>query len=144
MKSKKSTGELLHEIATTKQDFESFANENKDEFDEFDSRDYLNRLLVTKNLQPTDIIRRSGLERSYVYHILNGERKNPSQGKVIALCIAFELTVEQTQRLLRSWKLPVLYPRNQRDSIILYGLEQGSSVGEMNEALYDAGFELLE
>lgn len=52
MKSKKSTGELLHEIATTKQDFESFANENKDEFDEFDSRDYLNRLLNTKNLQP--------------------------------------------------------------------------------------------
>lgn len=87
MKSKKSTGELLHEIATTKQDFESFANENKDEFDEFDSRDYLNRLLNMKNLQPTDIIRRSGLERSYVYHILNGERKNPSQGKVIALCI---------------------------------------------------------
>ena len=87
----KSTGELLHEIATTKQDFESFANENKDEFDEFDSRDYLNRLLVTKNLQPTDIIRRSGLERSYVYHIINGERKNPSQGKVIALCIALSL-----------------------------------------------------
>ena len=50
MKSKKSTGELLHEIATTKQDFESFANENKDEFDEFDSRDYLNRLLNMKNL----------------------------------------------------------------------------------------------
>lgn len=48
MKSKKSTGELLHEIATTKQDFESFANENKDEFDEFDSRDYLNRLLNMK------------------------------------------------------------------------------------------------
>ena len=51
MKSKKSTGELLHEIATTKQDFESFANENKDEFDEFDSRDYLNRLLNMKNLR---------------------------------------------------------------------------------------------
>ena len=28
-----------------------------------------------ENYQPTDIIRRSGLERSYVYHILNGERK---------------------------------------------------------------------
>ena len=140
MKSKKSTGELLHEIATTKQDFESFANENKDEFDEFDSRDYLNRLLVTKNLQPTDIIRRSGLERSYVYHIINGERKNPSQGKVIALCIAFELTVEQTQRLLRSWKLP----RNQRDSIILYGISRKMSVMEINEHLLILNFELLE
>ena len=73
-----------------------------------------------KNLQPTDIIRRSGLERSYVYHILNGERKNPSQGKVIALCIAFELTVEQTQRLLRSWKLPVLYPRNQLKALRIF------------------------
>lgn len=141
MKSKKSTGELLHEIATTKQNFESFANENKDEFD---SRDYLNRLLVTKNLQPTDIIRRSGLERSYVYHIINGERKNPSQGKVIALCIAFELTVEQTQRLLRSWKLPVLYPRNQRDSIILYGISRKMSVMEINEHLLNLNFELLE
>ena len=144
MKSKKSTGELLHEIATTKQDFESFANENKDEFDEFDSRDYLNRLLNTKNLQPTDIIRRSGLERSYVYHILNGERKNPSQGKVIALCIVFELTVEQTQRLLRSWKLPVLYPRNQQDSIILYGISRKMSVMEINEHLLNLHFELLE
>lgn len=144
MKSKKSTGELLHEIATTKQDFESFANENKDEFDEFDSRDYLNRLLNMKNLQPTDIIRRSGLERSYVYHILNGERKNPSQGKVIALCIAFELTVEQTQRLLRSWKLLVLYPRNQRDSIILYGISRKMSVMEINEHLLNLNFELLE
>ena len=134
MKSKKSTGELLHEIATTKQNFESFANENKDEFDEFDSRDYLNRLLVTKNLQPTDIM----------YHIINGERKNPSQGKVIALCIAFELTVEQTQRLLRSWKLPVLYPRNQRDSIILYGISRKMSVMEINEHLLNLNFELLE
>ena len=129
MKSKKSTGELLHEIATTKQDFESFANENKDEFDEFDSRDYLNRLLNMKNLQPTDIIRRSGLERSYVYHILNGERKNPSQGKVIALW---------------SWKLPVLYPRNQRDSIILYGISRKMSVMEINEHLLNLNFELLE
>ena len=97
MKSKKSTGELLHEIATTKQDFESFANENKDEFDEFDSRDYLNRLLNMKNLQPTDIIRRSGLERSYVYHILNGERKNPSQGK---MCIRDRSILFAVLRLL--------------------------------------------
>ena len=50
MKSKKSTGELLHEIATTKQDFESFANENKDEFDEFDSRDYLNRKIYSPRI----------------------------------------------------------------------------------------------
>ena len=104
----------------------------------------MNRLLVKKNLQPTDIIRRSGLERSYVYHIINGERKNPSQGKVIALCIAFELTVEQTQRLLRSWKLPVLYPRNQRDSIILYGISRKMSVMEINEHLLNLNFELLE
>lgn len=63
---------------------------------------------------------------------------------MIALCIAFELTVEQTQRLLRSWKLPVLYPRNQRDSIILYGISRKMSVMEINEHLLNLNFELLE
>ena len=82
--------------------------------------------------------------RSYVYHILNGERKNPSRSKLLAICVAMKMDIKETQYFLRAAQVPVLYPRNQRDCIILYGLEQGASVMELNETLYTMQFELLE
>ena len=55
-----------------------------------------------------------------------------------------KMDIKETQYFLRAAQVPVLYPRNQRDCIILYGLEQGASVMELNETLYTMQFELLE
>lgn len=139
----KPTGELL-QILKKSNSVKQYMAENQDEFMHIDIAEYLEKIIQEKHLKRADIVKDSGLDRSYVYHILNGERQNPSRDKLLAICAAMKLNIEETQYFLRAVGVSVLYPRNQRDSIILYGLEQGSSVGEMNEALYDAGFKLLE
>lgn len=143
LKFQKQTEELLEGLKKAN-NLENYVLENQDEFMQVDIAEYLENIIREKQLKRSQIVKDSGLDRSYVYHILNGERQNPSRDKLLAICAAMKLNIEETQYFLRAVGVSVLYPRNQRDSIILYGLEQGSSVGEMNEALYDAGFELLE
>ena len=122
-KFQKQTEELLEGLKKAN-NLENYVLENQDEFMQVDIAEYL--------------------DRSYVYHILNGERKNPSRSKLLAICVAMKMDIKETQYFLRAAQVPVLYPRNQRDCIILYGLEQGASVMELNETLYTMQFELLE
>ncbi len=139
----KPTGELL-QILKKSNSVKQYMAENQDEFMHIDIAEYLEKIIQEKHLKRADIVRDSGLDRSYVYHILNGERKNPSRSKLLAICVAMKMDIKETQYFLRAAQVPVLYPRNQRDCIILYGLEQGASVMEINETLYTMQFELLE
>ncbi len=140
---KKTTEELL-KLLEKQKDVYHFLDDNEEEFVEFQVKEYLNEVLEKKGLKRADVVKNSGLDRSYVYHIFSGERENPSRNKMLAICIAMDLTTEETQRLLRALTLPILYPRNQRDSIILFGLNHHLSVMEVNEHLYELSFELLE
>lgn len=139
----KPTGELL-QILKKSNSVKQYMAENQDEFMHIDIAEYLEKIIQEKHLKRSQIVKDSGLDRSYVYHILNGERKNPSRSKLLAICVAMKMDIKETQYFLRAAQVPVLYPRNQRDCIILYGLEQGASVMEINETLYTMQFELLE
>ena len=46
--------------------------------------EYFNQLIQEKNLNRSEIIERSEIERTYCYHILNGT-KNPSRDKILCL-----------------------------------------------------------
>lgn len=142
-KFQKQTEELLEGLKKAN-NLENYVLENQDEFMQVDIAEYLENSIREKQLKRSQIVKDSGLDRSYVYHILNGERKNPSRSKLLAICVAMKMDIKETQYFLRAAQVPVLYPRNQRDCIILYGLEQGASVMELNETLYTMQFELLE
>ena len=142
-KFQKQTEELLEGLKKAN-NLEKYVLENQDEFLQVDIAEYLENIIREKQLKRSQIVKDSGLDRSYVYHILNGERKNPSRSKLLAICVAMKMDIKETQYFLRAAQVPVLYPRNQRDCIILYGLEQGVSVMELNETLYTMQFELLE
>ena len=98
--------------------------------------EYLTKLIEEKNLTPD-------LDKGYVYDILAG-KKNPSRDKVLALCFAMSLSADEVQKLLKSTGYAPLYVRMERDSILLFGLEHGLSVMEVNELLYEMRHELLE
>lgn len=139
----KSTGELFFELKAEK-NLKNYLSRNKDEF-VLPLDKYLNNLLMKKKLEVTDIIKNSGLNRGYVYQIFEGRKKNPSRIKMLAIGIAMELNLEETQYLLRYAKLAPLYPRNQWDSIIISAIEQNLNVIETNELLHELGeTELLE
>lgn len=137
----KDTDELFAELKSTS-DIENYLNRNQNEF-AVPLHEYLTNLLLEKNLSRSEIIRQSGLNREYAYHIFAGERKNPSRPKVLALGLAMGLSLDEVQYLLKYAKHSPLYPRNPWDSVIIFAVGQRMSVLETNILLHQAGETLL-
>ena len=85
-KFQKQTEELLEGLKKAN-NLENYVLENQDEFMQVDIAEYLENIIREKQLKRSQIVKDSGLDRSYVYHILNGERKNPSRSKLLAICV---------------------------------------------------------
>ena len=92
---------------------------------------YLKKLLKEKDVTPSEVIKRSRIERTYCYQIFNG-RKKPGRDKLLAISLALSLTLEETQRLLGIAKEGVLYVKSRRDSIIIYAINNKMSVLDTN------------
>lgn len=135
---KKSTMELMELLKTTK-NISQFMDSVEDELiPEQNAGEYLNEAMEKRHLKKSEVIRKSGLDRGYAYDILSG-KKEPSRDKVLALCIAMELDVEEVQTLLKSTGYPILYARVERDSIILFALQNKLPLNDINELLYEMG-----
>ena len=92
--------------------------------------EYLKNLLDEKHLNKSEIIKQSGLNREYAYHIIEGNRKNPSRPKVLAIGMAMGLNLDEMQYLLKYAKQNPLYPRDPWDSVIIFAIEQRLNVLE--------------
>ena len=94
------------------------------------------------HLNAEDLTRMLLLSRSYVYQLIQGERR-PSRDVVICLAFVFHLSVAETQMLLRSAQRGALYPKVHRDACLIYGLEQKLSLQEACELLQKEYEDLL-
>ncbi len=138
----KSTDELIHEIKTST-DILDYLEKNSAEMQVDSLPEYLKDWLRRKGLSKADVVRRSNLNRAYVYQIFLG-RKYPSRDKVIALAFGLGLDSDETQTLLKQAGYRELYPRDPRDALLLYSLSRGETILQANEALYDHNIEVLE
>jgi len=104
--------------------------------------EYLNRLCADKGLVKADVIRKAEMNDIYAYQIFSGVRM-PSRDKLVCLCIGMGLNVFETNQLLKYAGFAALYPKNKRDSVILFGLERGQGICDINQALFDVGARTL-
>ena len=137
----KSTSKLMHEIKAAT-NLEDYLSSNQGELLRCTLPQYLNRLLLEKNKTRAEIVRASNLDRSYLYQIFSGE-KTPSRDKLIAIAIGFALTIEETQKLLKLSGNRELYPRDARDAVILFCIQQGASIAAANEKLFALHMDIL-
>ena len=61
---------------------------------------YLNQLLEEKSLKKSTVIKNSELNEIYGYQIFSGKRI-PSRDKLISISFGLELSLEETQTLLK-------------------------------------------
>ena len=122
--------------------FEDFLAMNQENMLNLTLSDYLNQLLAQRELKLASVIRRSGLVKSYVHQIFNGE-KRPSRDKLIALAFGLKLNEEETQRMLKLGGCSELFPRIERDALILFNIQHGKSIYETDKTLYELGFDTL-
>ena len=121
----KDTAQLENEIENigNDQDIEAYLCMNQESMRSFSLPEYLEQLLEQKGLTKAEVIERSKLDKVYAYHIFSG-RKRPGREKILALAIAMELSVEETQFLLYCAGVRQLYVRNPWDSVIFYALKK--------------------
>lgn len=104
--------------------------------------EYLNQCLNASGLTPAQLIKDAQIQRNYGYQILNGTR-NPGRSRVIALCLALSLPLEDTQRALTLAGESILYPKSPRDSILIFSINKKMSVADTNLLLDSKGEETL-
>lgn len=104
---------------------------------------YISFMIKEKDLSKADVISQSLVSRTYGYQIFDGTR-NANRDKIIALSIAAGLTLEETQRGLEIAKEGILYPRDARDSVIIYAINNGISVRQLNSLLGESDLAILD
>lgn len=117
-----SSGELKHYVA------------DSDHFTQTSFSDYYNSLPHVKEQKYTDLIRKSGIERTYFYQIMNG-RRQPGRDKVILLSLAAGLSLKEVQRALEITQLGILYSKNRRDAILIFAFTKELDVQDTQDLL---------
>lgn len=97
--------------------------------------EYLNQLVKEKQLVKSTVIKQAEFNEIYGYQIFSGVRK-PSRDKLLSLCVGMVLSLTETQQTLKFAGLAPLYPKNKRDSILIFGIEKQQSICSINEMLY--------
>ena len=133
--SDKPTIELMRALSNS-ESINSYMEHNNRFLVEGELSEHINRLCAKKGLVKANVIRRAEINEIYAYQIFSGKRV-PSRDKLLCLCLGMELDTIETNQLLKYAGFAPLYPKNKRDSIILFGFEKRQSIIAINETLYD-------
>lgn len=140
----KTTEMLINEIKNA-DNVDDFVNANEQEIQGLSLSGYLQELLEKYKLDKSEVFRRAGMsDNNYGYELFRSDEKKASRDKLIQICIGFPLTIEETQKVLRCGKVRPLYPRDERDAYILFALNKGYDLPQLNDLLYEHALELFE
>ena len=132
---KKDTNELMNELIKS-DNTDEYCSKNAQFMVNDKISIYLNNILENKGLVKSKIIKKTELSEVQCYQIFDGRRK-PSRDSLLSICIAMELSLDETQQMLKTGGFAPLYPKNKRDVIIIKGIQNNLSVAQINERLYD-------
>lgn len=138
---KKATEELLNELKSAKA-ITDFTSANEGEFEVFSLVETLGQMLEKYHKSRIDVIKAARFDYTYGYQIFDG-KKRPKREKLLQLAFGFPLSLEDTNRLLRTGGVNGLYVRSKRDVICMYCLHKGMTLEECNSYLYQLGEETL-
>lgn len=83
---------------------------------------------------PKEIISASGIERSYFYHILSGQ-KTPGRNIILRICLCLPATLNETNQLLRLAHQGTLYAKVRRDAAVIFAIEKKYTMQQTNDFL---------
>ena len=108
-----------------------------------------NYLSSHQELSLAQIIRDSGLSRTYAHEIINGKKK-AGRDRVIALCFAASMSIDETNHALILSQNNPLYPKISRDAVLTMCLQfkhqrnvSFQTITQVNLFLEENGHELL-
>lgn len=130
----KETDDLSRELMESA-DLDAYLKENRDVFAERSPAELLAQIYEKQKLSKAELARRAGMSEVYLHQVFSG-RRNPSRDRLICICIGMEITLEETQTLLKQATYAQLYPKIKRDAIISYGILHHQSLDTINDRLF--------
>ena len=131
-----STTKRLCDALLNADNIDSYFDNNADRIDiGVDLSEFLEEKLKESGLTRAELFARSSINPSYGYQLLSGLR-SPARDTAVQRALGLALGVDDTQKLLRMAKLGALYPRDRRDSIILFAISNGFTLPQTNELLF--------
>lgn len=142
MQNEKSTAYLQSELKQATS-LEQFMKDNGKNLKAKTVPEYLNEMLIKYNVEKSDVVRRSDMSGTYVYQIFDG-KKGAGREKLIQLAFGFPLSLEETQKLLCFGGHNELYVKKKREAFVMYALQKGYTIQQVNELLYQNEEETFE
>ncbi len=99
---------------------------------------YLYKIMEKHKLTAKEVISRSGIERSYFYHILSGQ-KTPGRNMLLRIGLCMGATLTEINQLLRLANQGSLYPKIRRDAAIIFAIEKKYTMQQTNDFLIELG-----
>ena len=134
---------LLQELRESKSIY-NYIQANHELFSNEVFSEYLKLMILNNKIPKSELVKQSGLSKSYAYAILNGARRPPSRNRVILLGFAVKANFEEMQNLLVYSEYTPLSPRNQRDAAIIFAMEQNLTTAQLEDLLFDLELEGLD
>lgn len=107
--------------------------------------EYINAYIADRQIVVSEMIARSGVSTNYIYNILNGVTKNPGRDKIIAICIAAGMNLDEVNRGLKISGHNHLYPKNERDVYIAACINRGEqNITNINIELERLGIDPIQ
>ena len=130
----KNTDDLKQELMA-EPDIDAYIKENEAFFASRSITELLAELYENQKISKAELARRAGMSEVYLHQLFSGRRR-PSRDKLLCLCIGMELTLDETQRLLKQAAYVQLYPRIKREAIIYHGIIHHTPLNEINDNLF--------
>ena len=120
------------------------SNEESIITNEYAFHEYISKLIKRKNLRKQDVFLAADVPEKYGYKLLSGEKHTKQRDVILRLCYASELTLEETQKALKLYRMPELYAKIPRDAMIMIAFnERPGSIIDVNSFLKNNGMEIL-
>ena len=132
----KSTDDLKQELMSDP-DIDSYIRKNESCFVSRSVTELLTEFYERRNMTKSQLARKSNMSEVYLHQVFAGRRK-PSRNKILCMCIGMELSIEDTQRLLKEAAYAQPYPRIRREAIIYHGIVHHTPLDEINDKLFEA------
>ena len=143
----KSTDELEKILGSTHiNEVSTYLNSNEESIisNEYAFHEYISKLIKLKNLRKQDVFLAADVPEKYGYKLLSGEKHTKQRDVILRLCYASELTLEETQKALKLYRMPELYAKIPRDAMIMIAFnERPGSIIDVNSFLKKNGMEIL-
>lgn len=105
---------------------------------------YIKELFLEKGITQRKVFLEADIPERYGYKLLSGEKHTKQRDVILRICYAAHFTLDETQKTLKKYEMPILYAKFPRDAMLMIIFnDRPGSIIDVNILLMNQGMEPL-